>query len=156
MNLLKMNLPNPAKTLGFGLALISAVLPLQANNVLAAEFVGDAQMQARDLLSGTVGGRARTVDQSPVIPDDRHQTSSLDPQEQARQLLLGKPAVALEPKLKATPTVSARGDHSTYSDPQESARRMILGSGASGAAAPASERSVSLTKPDRPRGNSAR
>jgi hypothetical protein len=140
MNLLKINLLKPAKTLGFGVALTSAVFLSQANSVLAAEFVGDAQMQARDLLSGTVGGRARTADQSPAIPDDGHQTSSLDPQEQARQLILGAP------KMNATPAASARDDHRTNPDPQESARRMILGSGAGGTAAPVSERAASLTQ----------
>jgi len=145
MNLPKMNLPKmkllkPANTLGFGLALISAVFLSQSNSVLAAEFAGDAQMQASDLLSGTVGGRARTADRSPAIADDGHQTSNLDPQEQARQLILG------EPKMNATPAVSARGDHRTYPDPQESARRMILGSGAGGIAAPASERAASVTQ----------
>jgi hypothetical protein len=130
----------PAKTLGRGMVLISAVFLLQAHNALAAESVGDAQMQAKDLLSGTVGGRARTVDESPAIPADGRQTSSLEPQEQARQLILGKPNV------NATPDPSTRGDHRTYPDPQESARRMILGNGAGGTAAPALERSVSLTQ----------
>lgn len=143
MNSLKMNMLKPAKTLGFGLPLISAVFLLQANNVLAAEFVGDAQMQARDLLSGTVGGRARTVDQAPVI--SVHGTSSLDPQEQARQLILGKPDRG-GIKLNATPAVAVQGNHPSYPDPQESARRMILGAGASGTAAPASERAASLTQ----------
>jgi len=136
----------PAKTLGRGMVLISAVFLLQAHNALAAESVGDAQMQARDLLSGTVGGRARTVDESP--PADGRQTSSLEPQEQARQLILGKPNVNAtpDPSTRGTPVLSTRGDHRTYPDPQESARRMILGNGAGGTAAPALERSVSLSQ----------
>jgi hypothetical protein len=154
MNLLKINLLEPAKRLGQGLALLSAVFLFQANYVFGAEFVGDAQMQARDLLSGTVGGRAKTVDASPAIPADGHRTPSLDPQEQARQLILGKPdsggnkgrAVALEPTVNATPAASTQGNHRTYPDPQESARRMILGHGASDTAAAALKRSVSLTQ----------
>jgi hypothetical protein len=142
---------NPAKMFGHGLVLISAALLFQADEVRAAEVAGDAQAQARDLLSGTVGGRAKTVDESRANPADGHQTSGLDPQEQARQLILGKPhvddrAAALEPKVNTTRAVSARDDHDTYADPQESARRMILGHGASGRAAPALKRSVSLTQ----------
>jgi len=129
----------PAKTLGHSLALISAVFLLHANSVFAAEFVGDAQTQAQDLLSGTVDGRARIVE-SQAIPSDSEQTSRLDPQEQARQLVLGKP------KISATPAVATRGDPRTYDDPQESARRMILGRGAGGTGAPDLKRSVSLTQ----------
>jgi hypothetical protein len=148
-----MNLLRPAKMLGHGLVLISAAFLFQADNVLAAEAAVDAQMQARDLLSGTVGGRAKTVDESPANPADGHQASSLDPQEQARQLILGKPkaddgngrAAALEPKMNTAPAVSTRRT-GTYEDPQESARKMILGHAASAAAASASERSVSLTQ----------
>jgi hypothetical protein len=125
----------PAKTLGHGLVLISALFLLQANNALAAEAVGDAQRQASDLLSGTVGGRARMVDASRAIASASEQTPGLDPQEQARQLILGKPNLggthgrpaALGAQTNATPAVATRGNHRRYADPQESARRMILG-----------------------------
>jgi hypothetical protein len=148
------SLSHSAKMRRLGLVLISAAFLFQADNVLAAEAAGDAQMQARDLLSGTVGGRARTVDESRANSADGHQTSNLDPQEQARQLILGKPnvdgtngrAAVLEPKVNTTQAASARSDHGTYADPQESARRMILGHGASGSAAPALKRSVSLSQ----------
>src|SRR5258706_12483800 len=86
-----MNSLIPAKTLGRGLVLTSALFSLHANTALAAEVVDDAQMQARDLLSGTVGGRAKTLDQSPTFSTDGHQASSLDPQDQARRLILGEP-----------------------------------------------------------------
>ena len=146
-----MNSLSPAKMFGHGLMLISAAFLFQADDVRAADSAGDAQVQARDLLSGTVGGRAKTIDESPANPADGHQTSGLDPQEQARQLILGKlhvdnRAAALEPKVNTTRAVSARDDHDTYADPQESARRMILGHGASGSAAPALKRSVSLAQ----------
>jgi hypothetical protein len=121
----------PAKTLGHGLVLISALFLLQANSALAAEAVGDAQRQASDLLSGTVGGRAKMVDASRAIASASEQTPGLDPQEQARQLILGKPNLggtnALGAQINATPAVSARGNYRRYADPQESARRMILG-----------------------------
>jgi hypothetical protein len=134
--------------------LISALFLLQTNNVIAAEAVGDAQMQAGDLLSGTIGGRAKIVDAARAIPSASDGVSSLDPQEQARQLILGKPnlratngrPIDLETQVNATPAVSTRGDHRTHADPQESARRMILGEGAGGIAARALGRSVSLTQ----------
>jgi hypothetical protein len=104
---------------------IAAAILLHANNVLASDFVVDAQMQARDLLSGTVGGQAKTVDRSRPKSGDGDRASSVDPQDQADQLILGKtkfgksdgPSMALVPNLR------------TCSDPQESARRMILGRG---------------------------
>jgi hypothetical protein len=43
-------------------------------------------MQARDLLSGTVGGQAKTIDRSLPKSADGDQTSNVDPQDQARQL----------------------------------------------------------------------
>jgi pimeloyl-ACP methyl ester carboxylesterase len=63
-----------------------------------------------------------------------YQTSNLDPQEQARELILGKRTagfvagrrVALDAKTKVLAVVPARGKHSE-SDAQELARRMILG-----------------------------
>jgi hypothetical protein len=125
--------------LSYRFVLIAAAILLHANNVLAAEFVGDAQIQARDLLSGTVGGRAKTVDASPAISaEGHHQTSNLDPQEQARQLILGKRSfdgvagtrVALDSKTKVAPAARARGKRRECSDAQELARRMILGTGA--------------------------
>jgi hypothetical protein len=100
---------------------IAAAILLHPNNVLASDFVIDAQMQARDLLSGTVGGQAKTVNRSRPKSGDGDRASSVDPQDQADQLILGKtkfgksdgPPMALEPNVR------------TYSDPQESARRMI-------------------------------
>jgi hypothetical protein len=141
----------PVKTLKLGLVLVSAAFLLHGNGVLAAEPAGDAQLQARDLLSGTVGGRARVVDASPASGPDGVRAPGLDPQEQARQLILGKPisdrikepAAALGTQANATPAVSTGGGHRTHADPQELARRMILGSGARGAASPALNRSAS-------------
>jgi hypothetical protein len=140
----------PVKTLKYGLVLISAAF-LLGNGVLAAGAVGDAQSQARDLLSGTVDGRAKVVDQSPASGADGVRTPGLDPQEQARQLILGKPissrikgpVAALGTDTQPVSAGSAQGDHRTHVDPQESARRMILGSGARGAASPALKHSAS-------------
>ena len=88
-------------------------------------------------MSGTVGGRAKIVDASRNILALGHQTSNLDPQEQARELILGKRTpgpvagrrVALDYKTKVLAVAPARGKH-RESDAHESARRMILGIGA--------------------------
>jgi hypothetical protein len=149
-----MNSLTPAKMLGHSLVLISTAFLLQANSLFAAGFADDPQTQAQDLLSGTVGGRAKTVSESPANPADGHQTSNLDPQEQARRLILGEPnaggtdgqAAAPEQKTNTMPAVSARSIRGTYGDPQESAQRMILGHAAGGTTAPASRRAVSLTQ----------
>jgi hypothetical protein len=140
------------KTHAQWLAMLSAGLLLQSNTLLAAEVAGDAQTQARDLLTGTVDGRPRVVDQSPAISSDGPQASVVDAQEQARRMILGEPAVgsaANESAVDAATTKKARAESlrgDVYGDPQESARRMILGVGASNGAASVSHRSVSLTQ----------
>src|ERR1700722_14092543 len=118
----------PVKTLKYGLVLISAAF-LLGNGVLAAGAVGDAQSQARDLLSGTVDGRVRVVDASPASGADGVRAPGLDPQEQARQLILGKPissringpVAALSTDTEAAPLKSAQGVHRSHDDPQDSA-----------------------------------
>jgi hypothetical protein len=124
------------KILSRRLLLISAATLVTANTVVAANRVGDAQMQARDLLTGTVEG-AKATDRSPANSADLQQRSYPEPQEQARQLILGKPsfegpasrkAAALS-KTNAAAPASARRKDRDDSDPQELARRMILGEG---------------------------
>ena len=123
------------KILSRRLVLISAAILINANTVLAANRVGDAQMQARDLLAGTVGGRSKIVDKSLAISADNHQQSYPDPQTQARQLILGKSSFdgavsrkfAVQSKTNVGVPVSARRIGSAHTDPQELARRMILG-----------------------------
>ena len=122
------------------LILISAAILINANTVLAANRVGDAQMQARDLLSGTVGGRAKIIDRSLATSADHPQKSYPDPQTQARQLILGKPSFdraasreyAVQSKTDVPILVSPGRNGSAHPDPQELARRMILGAGSSG------------------------
>ena len=128
-----MNSPIPIKMLSHRLVLISAAILLHANNVLAAESVGDAQMQARDLLSGTVGGRAKTVDASPAIPADGHQTSNLDPQEQACAPVHLAPAAELRwcSRSKRRPSLEDKGYASGVCARQ--ALRKLLCSGISAA-----------------------
>jgi hypothetical protein len=130
-----MTSPIRVKTLAQRLALLSAGFLLQSHTLFAAEIASDAQMQARDLLMGTVDGRPRIVDRSPAISSGGAQVSVVDPQEQARRLILGQPSVDAADKT-AVSAESERGHG--YGDPQESARRMILGAGASSGAASAS------------------
>jgi hypothetical protein len=134
-----MNSPISMKILSRRLILISAAILINANTVLAANRVNDAQMQARDLLSGAVGGRTKTIDKALGISADRHRESYPDPQEQARQLILGKPSFdgttvgrEFAVQSKSDVPVSARRNGQVHTDPQESARRMILGAQASG------------------------
>jgi hypothetical protein len=121
-------------------ALTSAAILISAHTVLADTRVDEAQMQARDLLSGTVGGRTKVIDKSPGIPADHREKSYRDPQEQARQLILGKPSfegtadrrIARQSKTKVSAASSTRQNIPVHTDSQEQARRMILGAGSSG------------------------
>jgi hypothetical protein len=114
---------------------MSAAIFINANTVLAADRVGDAQIQAQDLLTGTVGGKTKSIDKSLVISAD--QRSYPDLQTQARQLILGKSSFdgaatresSVQSKTNAPPPTSARRDDFAHTDPQELARRMILGAG---------------------------
>jgi hypothetical protein len=124
-----MNSPIRVKTLAQRLALLSAGLLVQSNTLFAAEIATDAQMQARDLLTGTVHGRPRIADRSPATPSGGPRASVVDPQEQARRLILGQPRIGGIAD-KTTASAKSQRGHG-YGDPQESARRMILGAGAS-------------------------
>jgi hypothetical protein len=126
----------PSNTLGRRLMLASAGLLLCANGALAAEVVRDAQMQARDLLSGTVGGRPTIADVSSAIPTDDRPVLNLDPQEQARELILGKnfagtvhQAASLDSKSDAMPVASVHRIRRVDIDGQELAQRLLLGTG---------------------------
>ena len=124
----------PSKTLG-RLMLISAGILLHATGVSAAELAGDAQMQASDLLGGTVGGRAKVVD---AVPADDRRASYPDSQQQARQLILGgsegartadRAAGGVDPEAQI-PTVGFTQYVSRVdTDGHESARRLLLGVG---------------------------
>jgi hypothetical protein len=116
--------------------LASAGLLLCANGAIAAEVAGDAQMQAGDLLSGTVGGRPQFVDVSSAIPTDDRHVPNLDPQEQARDLILGKhfagsahQAAILDSKTDAMLVASVQRIRRADIDGQELAQRMLLRNG---------------------------
>ena len=65
-----MNALTSTKTSAHRWVLISAGILLDANGVLAAPPVGDAQQQARDLILGTVNGQARTIDKIHAVAAD--------------------------------------------------------------------------------------
>ena len=118
------------------LTLASAGLLICVNGALAAEVVGDAQMQARALLSGPVGGPPTIADVSSAIPTDDRPVLNLDPQEQARELILGKhfagtahQAASLDSKTDVMPAASAQRIRRADIGSQELAQRMLLGKG---------------------------
>jgi hypothetical protein len=118
-------------TMALALVLASAGTLLHANGVLAADSIGDPQAQARDLLSGNIGVRSKSVQIASFVSVDTH-AFNVEPQEQARQLILGKlsggrvagPIIGADAK-----TTSVRGVGRAEADPQGAARRMVLGAG---------------------------
>jgi hypothetical protein len=115
-------------TMALALVLASAGALLHANGVLAADSIGDPQAQARDLLSGNIGERSKSVQ---VVSVDAH-VFNVEPQEQARQLILGKPSGGrvAGPIIGAdAKTTLVRGVGRAGADPQGAARRMVLGAG---------------------------
>jgi hypothetical protein len=115
-----------------GLVLASAGILLYAHGALAAEVLGDAQMRARDLLSGTVGGRSQTAQVAASMSVDDAQAFDVEPQEQARQLILGKPSGDRVARrvVDDLEMASVRGVRRVEADPQEAARRMLGAKGA--------------------------
>jgi hypothetical protein len=125
-----------SNTLGRRLMLASAGLLLCANGAFAADVAGDAQMQARDLLSGTVGGRSQVVHASAAVRTDDRQVPYLDPQEQARDLILGKSvavavpsSASLDSHTDAMPVASVRNVRRVDIGGQELAQQMLLRKG---------------------------
>lgn len=100
------------------LLLLSAALLLQTGGALTAARAGDAQAQARELLSQSAAVRSVAVQSSALTAEDRS-PAALDPQGQARRILLGAPGAG----------VKAQGaDHrSARANAQEMAQRVILG-----------------------------
>jgi|SRR5579871_2624219 len=119
----------PSKALGLVLAF---GIILHANSALATDVQGDAQMQARDLLSGTTAGRSKTNRVVAAVSGDAH-AFNLDPQEQARQLILGKPnadRVAGRRVISSDSKItSVGGGRRAAPDPHEAARRMVHAKG---------------------------
>jgi hypothetical protein len=141
-----MNTYTSTKTLAHRWVLISAGILLCANGAIAGQPLGDAQQQARDLLSGTANGLARSIGKLAAAAADGRSRGDLAPQEQARQMILGSAhyGSVASTAVASTPAVPARTNHRTYSDPQERARRLLLGQAASEIVS--SERSAPVTK----------
>jgi hypothetical protein len=121
---------------GRRLMLASAALLICANGALAARVVGDAQIQARDLLSGTVGGQPKFADVSSAISTDDPQVRYFDPQEQARNLLFGShfaaaadQAASFDSNTDRMPAASVQRTRRADMGGQEMARGMLLGKG---------------------------
>jgi hypothetical protein len=110
--------------------LISAALLIYADGARAADYVGDPQMQARTLLTGTSAGRPNVDGDRITQQADGHRESRIGPQEQARQLILGTAdlsRVTVPPVSATKRTAQSFVSNSVNVDPLESARRMILG-----------------------------
>jgi hypothetical protein len=122
------------KTSNRPLVLLSAALLLQTGGTLVTARAGDAQTQARELLSQTTGDRSGTAKIKPHAVDGTS-LAAPDPQEQARRVLLGTPSAVGEAGVSASryakstsPAGGVGRDHRrAYGDAQEMARRMILG-----------------------------
>jgi hypothetical protein len=109
-----------------GIVLASTGILLHTHSALAADVIGDAQMQARDLLSRTVAGRPKTAQVAAAISAGGTHGFNVEPQEQARQLILGTPS---------GDRVADRHIDSDFQmqlavrraevDPQEAARRLL-------------------------------
>jgi hypothetical protein len=131
---------NRNKILDRRLFILSTGLLLQAHSAFAGDSIGDAQAQARGVVEAPIVNHVASVDGFTATQASGRVASRQDPQEQARDLLLGKPeegsvtrsaiaADAADAAEDGARSTSAQ-DRRAYIDPQESARRVILGSGA--------------------------
>jgi hypothetical protein len=109
--------------------LVSIGILVHTSGALAGQPVGDAQQSARDLLTGEVNRQMAIAHNSPRPPVGKHWALNIDPQEQARRLILGTPNVCgvADPTVAPALAESTRAKSRIYTDPQELARRMILG-----------------------------
>jgi hypothetical protein len=122
------------KTSNRPLVLLTAAFLWQTAGALPATHAADAQSQARELVSPTTAGRTVAA-QSTALPNGETSVVALDPQEQARRILLGtrsavgeaEAAAARHAKSTSPAGVVGRDHRSAHADAQEMARRMILG-----------------------------
>jgi hypothetical protein len=119
-----MNSLNTRKLSGVLLS-ASAVMLFHAQSGLAADAGGDPQGQARELLSPTVIGRSADVHDR--VPFPRAVVPNLDPQAQARQLILGGQTLGQRFESGSRSPEVVRSKHRGRVDAQAMARRMILG-----------------------------
>ena len=124
-----MNLSKLIKTSNRSLVLLSAALVLQTGGALTVARAGDAQTQARELVSQTTAGRSVAA-QPNALSNGGTSPAALDPQEQARRVLLGTQGAGGEvaaPRYAKSTSPSGVAGRGAHSDAQEMARRMILG-----------------------------
>jgi hypothetical protein len=109
------NTINARLVLSFGLLSLAG-----AGAVVAAQPAGDAQEQARALLSGQSlsGGDFRP--RLEALSSTTATSTALDAQEQGREMIVGRPA--------ASTPAAVPGERKAAVDPLERAREMILGS----------------------------
>jgi hypothetical protein len=115
-----------------------AALTVCANGVLAAEMTDDAQTQARTLLSGRTDQRVHAASHSADVSDVGRKSVTLEPQEQARRLMIGASSVGITPvdniavagHMPSNSDALSAGNHSGNIDAQKIARRMLTGQGA--------------------------
>lgn len=117
---------NLSNTLSRQLVLASAALLLQIGAAAAADLAGDAQSQARALLSGATADRLTGAAVSNRVADRAASVPAMDAQELARRLLGGTPNVGTTTKKTTSLGVRPEGPRSRE-DAQTMARRMILG-----------------------------
>jgi hypothetical protein len=124
------------KAAGYRSVLVSAGILACTSGALAEQPIGDAQQQARDLLTGTFDRQVTVTHDLPSHAVRERWMPGIDPQEQARRLISGTSNVGDA----ARPRVAAK--RHTYGDPQELAQRMVLGEEAAKAPGPKREASA--------------
>ena len=128
----------PVSNLKRRLVATFAALTACANGVLAAEMAGDAHTQARALLSGTTGQRVHPASYSTDVSDAGRESVTLDPQEQARRLIIGTSSVGVTPAgniavaghMPPNSYAPSARNNSGNNDAHQMARRMLTGQGA--------------------------
>lgn len=124
-------------TLGRASALLLALFLVHAGGAIAADRTGDAQAQARELLSRATTHEPTAAAQVSAVAGGGSLPTESDPQEQARRLILGARSAydaAASTRARSSNAGSfARAvghyDRRARADGQEMARRMILGQG---------------------------
>jgi hypothetical protein len=108
------------------LALCTASVAM-ANGSLNVDLAYGAQAQARDLLSGTVNGRPKAVSSARDVSGHTMREERLDPQDQARRLILGNPNFPAGASGKSSGGWKCGLSPTICPDGAEAARHMILG-----------------------------
>jgi hypothetical protein len=114
------------------LALAGAALVIHIGAAMAADSSGDAQQQARELLTGTTTAHSAA---QPPSRDDKVTRPTADAQELARQLLLGRTgsrvggadAIKQSEIAGASRETARHARPAAHGDAQAAARQLLLG-----------------------------